>query len=227
MQTTDDILTTISTSLSICGCLIIFFAHKFWKDARSNSRNILLYITIADLFTAVGYLLGWPQTSWKYSCVVQSFVTTTSSMMSFFWTSCMALYLHSVSIKGNYDLGKRIIFAFHCIAWTVPLLISLIALLAHKLGQGCNGTAGWCWIKEENCHNETTTTPRYETVLWMLLTGKFWEIISYIVIIVVYARLFIYVKTQRKLVRVCRFFSFSNKSSLSPPIGCCDFISSR
>jgi hypothetical protein len=132
----------------------------------------------------------------------------------------MALYLHSVSIKGNYDLGKRIIFAFHCISWTVPLLISLIALLAHKLGRGCDGpvvgTAGWCWINEGNCHNETTTTPHYETVLWMLLAGKFWEIISYIVIIVVYARVFIYVKTQRKLVSVCRFFSLSNKNSLSP-----------
>jgi G protein-coupled receptor 157 len=172
---------------------------------RSNSRNILLYITIADLFTAVGYL-SFHSKQWEYNCISQSFITTTSSMMSFFWTGCMALYLYAVSIKANYDLGKRIILVFHCIAWPVPLLVSVIALLADQLGKGCGsptatpGTADWCWIKEE-CHNGTTTSVRYKTVSWMLLTGKLWEIISYIVIIFVYARIFIFVRKQRKLVR--------------------------
>ena len=94
----------------------------------------------------------------------------------------------------------------------LPLLISLIALLAGKLGGGCAGrdksdiaTAKWCWIKE-NCDNTTTiTTPRYErleSVLWMLLAGKLWEITSYILIIIVYARIYVYVRKQRKLVRV-------------------------
>ena len=198
-------LTIISTSLSICGCLLIFTAHVFWKDIRSTSRKILLFITIADLLTAVGYL-SFRENSWKHSCKFQSFVTTTSSMISFFWTSCMALYLYAVSIKANNELGKRIIFVFHCISWPVPLLISLVALLADKLGQACNytGTADWCWI-EEDCvsSNETrTTSQHYQTVAWMLLTGKLWEIISYIVIIFVYARIFMYVRKQRKLVRI-------------------------
>ena len=198
-------LTIISTSLSICGCFVIFTAHVFWKDIRSTSRKILFFITIADLSTAVGYL-SFRENSWSYSCKFQSFVTTTSSMISFFWTSCMALYLYAVSIKANSDLGKRIIFVFHCISWPVPLLISLVALLAHKLGEGCHytGTADWCWI-EESCvsSNETrTTSQHYNTVAWMLLTGKFWEIISYIVIVFVYARIFMYVRKQRKLVRI-------------------------
>ena len=206
-----DTLTTISTSLSICGCFIIFATHVLWKDVRSTSRKILLFITIADLFTAVGYLSGQRLTeTWKYSCAFQSFVTTTSSMMSFFWTSCMALYLYAVSIKTNYELGKRIIFVFHCVSWPVPLLISLVALLAHKLGNTCGrntGTAHWCWIKED-CSNETrTTSPHYETVGWMLLTGKLWEIISYIVIIFVYARIYMYVRKQRKLVKKFVYFT--------------------
>jgi hypothetical protein len=122
----------------------------------------------------------------------------------------MALYLHAVSIKANYELGKRIIFAFHCIAWPVPLLISLIALLAGKLGGECAAgrdiaTANWCWIKE-SCDNTTTiTTPRCESVLWMLLAGKLWEITSYILIIIVYARIYVYVREQRKLVSVLLF----------------------
>ncbi|XP_028413188.1 G-protein coupled receptor 157-like [Dendronephthya gigantea] len=200
MADTSKILATISTSLSILGCIVIFIAHRFWKDLHSNSRNILLYITIADLFTAMGYLFNL-QSTWKDSCVFQSFITTTSSMMSFFWTSCMALYLHVVSINANYELGKRIIFAFHCIAWPVPLLVTLIALLAHKLGEGCWNN-DWCWIKDLDCSDNlnSTSDPRYETVSWMLLTGKLWEILSYILILIVYARIFMYVRRQRKLV---------------------------
>ena len=211
-MTTSDTLTTISTSLSICGCFIIFVAHVCWKDVRSTSRKILLFITIADLLTAVGYLSGQRLTeTWEHGCKFQSFITTTSSMISFYWTSCMALYLYAVSIKANYDLGKRIIFVFHCVSWPVPILISLVALLAHQLGSACHntGTAHWCWIKEDCVSsNETrTTSQHYQTVAWMLLTGKLWEIISYIVIIIVYTRIFMYVRKQRKLVRIVKFVS--------------------
>ena len=201
------IVTTISTSLSIVGCIIIFIAHNQWKDARSSSRNILLYITIADLFTAMGYLFGL-QSGWQGACVFQSFVTTASSMMSFFWTSCMALYLYVVLIKVDNELAKRIVFSFHCISWPFPLLMTLTALLAHKLGHGCD-TAGWCWIKEENCHstNSNSTAPEYEDVIWMLMTGKLWEILSYIIIIVIYARIFINVHQRRKMVGVLLFSS--------------------
>ena len=195
------VVTTISTSLSIVGCIIIFIAHNQWKDARSSSRNILLYITIADLFTAMGYLFGVYSTS-QSGCVFQSFVTTASSMMSFFWTSCMALYLYAVLIKINNELGRRIVFSFHCISWAFPLLIVLTALLAGKLGIGCD-TADWCWIEEDNCDvRNSTTIPEYENVIWMLVTGKFWEILSYVLIIVIYARIFINVRKQRKMVRV-------------------------
>ena len=212
-MTTSDTLTTISTSLSICGCFIIFVAHVCWKDVRSTSRKILLFITIADLCTAAGYLSGQRLTeTWEHGCKFQSFVTTTSSMISFYWTSCMALYLYAVSIKANYDLGKRIIFVFHCVSWPVPILISLVALLAHQLGSACHntGTAHWCWIKEDCVSsNETrTTSQHYQTVAWMLLTGKLWEIISYIVIIIVYTRIFMYVRKQRKLVRIVKLVSW-------------------
>lgn len=120
----------------------------------------------------------------------------------------MALYLYAVSIKVNTDLGRRILFSFHCISWLVPLLMTLTALLAHKLGDGCD-TVDWCWIKEDNCfdsHHNSTTKPKYENVIWMLVTGKLWEILSYILIIAVYARIFINVREQRKMVRVFKIF---------------------
>ena len=126
----------------------------------------------------------------------------------------MALYLYVVSVKANYKLGKRIIFVFHCVSWPVPLLICIAAILAGKLGDDCTKTTNWCWIKEEcRIHNETngtkvSDTPRYQTVFWMLLAGKFWEITSYILIIIIYARVYKHVHEQRKMVRVCGFNTF-------------------
>ena len=199
IKTTTEVLSTIFCCLSICGCFTIFFAHKFWRDVQSKSRDILLYITIADFCTATGYLLNLVA-DWKYICVVQSFFTTTSSIVSFFWTSCMALFLHAVSVNANQDLGKRLIFLFHCIAWPLPVLICIIALALNKLGPSCAGTVDWCWIKETSCKNGTNETPRSETVFWMLLAGKFWEIFTYIIIVVVYTRIYFYVREERKVV---------------------------
>lgn len=118
----------------------------------------------------------------------------------------MALYLNAVSINANLELGKRIIFAFHCIAWPVPLLITIVALISHKLGKGC-WNEDWCWIKQDcagsnaSINSTTTGSHRSEAVSWMLLTGKLWEILSYIVIVIAYVRIYAYVRKQRLLVR--------------------------
>lgn len=200
------ILTVIVTSLSIIGCFAIYISHRVWKDIRSNSRNILLYITAADFLTAVGYLIGviCGSKSNRRICIAQSFVTTMSSMMSFFWTCGLALYLNAVSRAPSGESGRQVILVFHALSWPVPVIISLTALFASVLGDSPAVTTGWCWIRTDNCSldNSNCTGPlsHGKSVLWMLLTGKFWEVISYIVIIIAYARIWYHVRRQRQQV---------------------------
>ena len=68
--------------------------------------------------------------------------------------------------------------------------ISLIFLKSHrneylgmrKLGRGTNSavTSSWCWIKETNGDEEIVT---------MLMSGKLWEIITYLLSFCVYMML--------------------------------------
>lgn len=205
------VVTLISTLLSICGCMVIFIIHNCWKELRSKSRTILLYITAADFLTAAGYfiILASDGKSDDDGCVVQSFVTTTASMISFFWTCCLALYLHAVAVNSNEELGTNIIRVFHCISWSIPVLITTAAAVARVLGRSCRRSTGeWCWIKIcdvdstnlSNCSKDDVS--HAESIIWMLFTGKLWEIISYILIFILYVRIWYHVRKQIKRVSV-------------------------
>lgn len=154
--------------------------------------------------TAIGYFIGFidrDKEHYRQFCTVQSFVTTFSSMVSFFWTCCLALYLHAIAVSANAQLGRRIVIVFHFLSWPVPLLISVAAISAGVLGQSEDiDTAGWCWIAVK-CDANTTeggSCSRTKPVLWMLFAGKFWEIISYVLIMISYMRIWWHVRKQRQ-----------------------------
>lgn len=207
-------ITIVSTTFSIVGCLLIFIAHRVWTEFRSSSRNILLYITAADLMTATGYFIGFidrDKAHYAQYCAVQSFITTFSSMVSFFWTCCLALYLHAIAVNANAELGRKIVTVFHFLSWPVPLLISVAAITCGVLGESENiGTAGWCWIAVK-CDAANTTDgscSRTKPVLWMLFAGKFWEIISYFLIMISYMRIWWHVRKRRQQVSSACYIIF-------------------
>ncbi|XP_075376330.1 G-protein coupled receptor 157 isoform X5 [Mycteria americana] len=61
--------------------------------------------------------------------------------------------------------------------WGVPLGITVAAVALKKIGyDASNVSVGWCWV---NLDAE-------DRVLWMLLTGKVWEILAYVTLPVLY-----------------------------------------
>ncbi len=44
----------VACTLSIGGCLLIFVAYLLCRDIRTVSRQLLFYLTMADLLTASG-----------------------------------------------------------------------------------------------------------------------------------------------------------------------------
>lgn len=71
------------------------------------------------------------------------------------------------------------VFSFDtvCYSWGVPLAITVAAVSLQKIGYDASEVSvGWCWISiEEDDH-----------VLWMLLTGKIWELLAYVILPVLY-----------------------------------------
>ena len=63
------------------------------------------------------------------------------------------------------------------LSWGVPLVITVAAVTLKKIGYDASDVSvGWCWIdlEAEDC------------VLWMLLTGKAWEMLAYVTLPVLY-----------------------------------------
>lgn len=62
-------------------------------------------------------------------------------------------------------------------SWGVPLAITVAAVALKKIGyDASNVSVGWCWV---NLDAE-------DRLLWMLLTGKVWEILAYVTLPVLY-----------------------------------------
>lgn len=142
----DIILTMVTFCLSICGAIAIFYTseRKFYR-ARSLSepRKLLVYLTIADFFIAIGYLIGAVRflrdNSANYEvkdtgCIAQSFVTKMASLCSFWWTTIIAFnflwtytcYTSNNSVFGSINNSTRHstcnvkIYVYHMLSWIVP-----------------------------------------------------------------------------------------------------------
>lgn len=190
----------LSSSASIIGCLLIIIIFIRWKEFRTTARTILLFISIADLFTAVGYVIGsadylqykvyhvhpWNIShshGYKESCKWQSFVTTTSSIASFFWTTVLAFYLYMTIVYKMYKFVRRLMPMIHVISWGVPLVLCTVALFKGWLGPSPDDTAvSWCFVK--TC--EPAWGSHWGHKVGQLLLGKGWEIVSYVLVIFFY-----------------------------------------
>lgn len=63
------------------------------------------------------------------------------------------------------------------LSWGVPLAITVAAVALKKIGYDASDVSvGWCWINLE----------AEDRVLWMLLTGKLWELLAYVTLPVLY-----------------------------------------
>ena len=184
----------LSSSASIIGCLLIIIIYIKWKEFRTTARTILLFISIADLFTAVGYVIGsayylhyqvyrihpWNIShAYNVSCKWQSFVTSTSSIASFFWTTVLAFYLYMTIVYKMYKFVRRLMPMIHVISWGVPLVLCIVALVMGWLGPSPDDTAvSWCFV--------AACEPSWGHKIGQLLLGKGWEVVSYILVIFFY-----------------------------------------
>ncbi|VDI32801.1 Hypothetical predicted protein [Mytilus galloprovincialis] len=194
-----DIAVTITTCyLSIIGALIIFInLGRTYKRGEhiSEPMKLLLYLTIADIFSAIGFLFGAIRFLYgddispekvlachkenDSGCIAQSFLTTMSSMSFFWWTSIIAFHLLWSSTdqeqSGSFNQSEHVrkdiqMFVYHLLSSTIPGAITITAMAKGILGSDLSvGSGAWCWISACLSDNERT--------IWMAVSGKGWEIL--------------------------------------------------
>ncbi|XP_019397179.1 PREDICTED: probable G-protein coupled receptor 157 [Crocodylus porosus] len=167
-----------SCALSFLGSGLLVCTHALWPELRTRPRQLLLYLSLADLLSAASYFYGVLQdfgaTSWD--CVLQGALSTFSNTSSFFWTMAIAIYLYITIVRGS-PTGTGLLCFFHAVSWGIPLGITVAAVALKKIGYDASDVSvGWCWINLE----------AEDRVLWMLLAGKIWEILAYLILPVLY-----------------------------------------
>ncbi|XP_062961241.1 G-protein coupled receptor 157 isoform X2 [Cynocephalus volans] len=170
----------LSCVLSALGSGLLVATHALWPDLRSRARRLLLFLSLADLLSAASYFYGVLQDfagpSWD--CVLQGALSSFANTSSFFWTVAIALYLYlSIVRVARGPRADRLLWAFHVVSWGVPLAITMAAVTLKKIGYDASDVSvGWCWIDLE----------AEDRVLWMLLTGKLWEMLAYVTLPLLY-----------------------------------------
>ncbi len=197
MLNSNAIYTTIVSSIfSIIGSCLIIISFAVWSDLRTTARAILVFLAIADLFTAIGYLFASILFLTNYLsvhnvftplCTFQSFITTAFPISSFLWTANLAVYLFvSITLK-KVKTAKKLMLFFHLIAWGIPLVLCIPGASTMVLGgqnetqDQSQGTVGWCWVSfDGSFQNDTRDAEQQLAKLHALelVFGKFWEILA-------------------------------------------------
>ena len=98
------IVTLTSCGLSLFGSLLIITTYLIWKDLQTTSRKLLLYLSLAELLSALGIGYGTLRTFMTTQgmtvaeCEIQSVMTTFATLSSLLWGVALTAYLHTTVV---------------------------------------------------------------------------------------------------------------------------------
>eukprot|EP01111_Echinosteliopsis_oligospora_P015145 TRINITY_DN5885_c0_g1_i1.p1 TRINITY_DN5885_c0_g1~~TRINITY_DN5885_c0_g1_i1.p1 ORF type:complete len:470 (-),score=43.06 TRINITY_DN5885_c0_g1_i1:74-1423(-) len=135
------LLASLTGSLSIVGGVCLVVSYIFFKQLRTHSSKLILYLSIADLVASISWVLS-PASENPYSCSIQSYGLQFSGLSTCLWQLCVALYTLQIYTGKPINLKKQEII-YHIVCWGIPA-IPLIFGGAY----GVFGYSGsWCWVK--------------------------------------------------------------------------------
>jgi len=159
-STTHDVVRWIcvfSCLLSIGGSLGIIIAYYLYPALRKPARHLLLWLSVADLGTALIYIIT---IIGCYDCkhcseptkLATSLIGVFFPVSSFLWTDCIALYIFGASYQLKWATTVRQLFcSFHLVSWILPLVLILIITVIYYVQDqhmrfSSDYTGGWCWV---------------------------------------------------------------------------------
>jgi len=212
------VVSLISSSFSVISSLFIISTYFTWPDIRSISRQIIVFLSLADFFTALGYIIGSSNylqhyhdgksnTTWIATdnvtrsceqftrvCVLQSCITTWSSIASFWWSTFLAFHLYITIVKEKMVLAGKLFPVYHALAWITPTIIVAVLLGTDELGYSSVAVSTWCYIREQS--------QKRTEVLLILIGGKLW---AYIAVVLLYLQTKLHINRE-----VCVLLKYFN-----------------
>ncbi|EGC30236.1 hypothetical protein DICPUDRAFT_58375 [Dictyostelium purpureum] len=138
----NSLLVTISSSLSLAGCIFIVFIYIYYKELREFQLKLIFIMTLNDLIISIIYLIATHvrpkffetlSNSLPFLCNFPDSLLHYFFLTSFCWEICIAHTLIQV-IKYNNDRVETYYKWYHLFSWGVSaiLLIGLFFLRNYK-----------------------------------------------------------------------------------------------
>lgn len=192
----------VSCSLSCLGSILILVTFCLLKDLRTTTQKIITFLAVADLISAIGYILGSINFLTHFEkrdssdcnvflvlCKTQATITSWSSLVSFCWTVILAFHFFLIIVFKRFQFARKLVPWYNIFAWGVPLVIVVPLLVTDKLGYAPYAASNWCYIKDYDYHG-LNISQNGLTIALILVAGKGWEFISYVSVTVLYLLIF-------------------------------------
>ena len=138
---------SITCLLSILGASLIVFTYAAFKDLRTLARQLLVGLSIADIFVATSHFIGLFTNYERFIsvdedgitfvsnssyldafCVTQGAFTMYGTIASFLLSMLIALYLLVLTHSKSMKPARCLILIIYIISWGIPLV--LVAIVA-------------------------------------------------------------------------------------------------
>lgn len=152
------VVTGITCLISIAAACWIITTYCAFKDLRTTARQLLVNLSIADILIAGSHFIGTMANYERYIlqnetigtfesahdplCVSQASVTMFSSIASFLWTMCIAVYMLALTLSVRKIILKRMVVLMYLVSWGVPVPFVVAAAATRSLGFQYTGELG-------------------------------------------------------------------------------------
>eukprot|EP01111_Echinosteliopsis_oligospora_P011038 TRINITY_DN3540_c0_g1_i3.p1 TRINITY_DN3540_c0_g1~~TRINITY_DN3540_c0_g1_i3.p1 ORF type:complete len:282 (+),score=33.29 TRINITY_DN3540_c0_g1_i3:120-965(+) len=137
------LLACLSGSLSVLGAIFLIASFLFFKELRTHSSKLILYLSIADLGEAISWILS-PASESKYPCYFESYTEQFFGVASCLWQLCISAYVMQVNMERKQLEKQEIIY--HAVCWGIPLITIIYGGVADIFGP----SGAWCWVKNDH-----------------------------------------------------------------------------
>ena len=143
-------ITSVVSTLSIAGCLLIMFTYLAYKSLRTKGRAMLFHLSIADLIVVISHLVGlWnykryltypdaiPESNKDPLCVSQGAFLVFGTVASMLWSNAVGIFMLVLVVNGSskYKKINSVVYIASCIVcWLIPAVLVAVNAGKHYLG---------------------------------------------------------------------------------------------
>jgi hypothetical protein len=181
----------VTGSISLCfSCITFVMIFLRWVITRRHVPWIVIYITLSDILTTIGYLMSTPRDHTAL-CSLQGYLTTTFPISSVCWTTVAAWKLyqscHSPHTRIEISSQKQLSL------WAICLLYGVLPLTTSRFGCASNETDCWCYVTDISSSSPSPWTSIWYYSFYVLL----WAALCAYLLLCLYVFSFIHFTNQR------------------------------